>query len=197
MIKTNRTLIRPAQARQQYWAASIADAMRRKPGLIAFGEARDGPTTEESVTAFTTAPLASRPCTRSACRKPPGARSWPSVQTSRAGIGIELIELTRCFVAQILVFKIGGGRVAVPEHLVFDAAHLGPMEQRIFDWSDRRNDPEMMENLLDCLDEPDRICSGGASPEHRAPNPMASRTVKAKPPCPGLSNFIPIGQNCD
>jgi hypothetical protein len=71
------------------------------------------------------------------------------------------------------------------------------MEQRIFDWSDRRDDPEMMENLLDCLDGADLICSGGTSPEHRASNPRASRTVKAKPLCRGLSNFIPIGQNCD
>ena len=52
--RTNKTPIRPAQQRQQYWATSVADAMCRKPGLVAFGEARDGPTIAEAVTVVTT-----------------------------------------------------------------------------------------------------------------------------------------------
>jgi toxin co-regulated pilus biosynthesis protein T len=54
MINTNTTLVRLDQERRQYLAASVADAMRRKPSPVAFGEARDGPTIEEAVTVVTT-----------------------------------------------------------------------------------------------------------------------------------------------
>lgn len=104
------------------WAACVANAMRRKPGLIVIGEARDGPTIEGLVTAVTTGhPSISTMHTIGVSETVRRAIMAISPD-QRAGIGVDLIDVSRCFITQLLVPKIGGGRVAIREYLVFDAA---------------------------------------------------------------------------
>ncbi|WP_174502088.1 type IV pilus twitching motility protein PilT [Acidiphilium sp. C61] len=116
------------------WAASVANAMRRKPGLIVIGEARDGPTIEGLVTAVTTG----HPCISTMHTIGVSETVRRAIMAispdQRAGIGVDLIDVARCFITQLLVPKIGGGRIAVREYLVFDAALRrriieAPMEQ--------------------------------------------------------------------
>lgn len=103
------------------WAACVANAMRRKPGMILIGEARDAPTIEGCVTAAMTGHgvMSTMHTIGVAETLRRAIMALPADQ--RASIAIDLMEMSSMYVTQLLVPRVGGGRCAVREYIKFDA----------------------------------------------------------------------------
>ncbi len=103
------------------WAACVANAMRRKSDAIVIGEGRDGPTIEGCIMAGMTGHrVYSTMHTMGAAETIRRAiMAFPPDQ--REAIAIDMIEIAAMFMTQLLVPRLGGGRIAVREYIVFDA----------------------------------------------------------------------------
>lgn len=104
------------------WAACVANAMRRKPDVMIIGEARDAATIEGVVLAANTGHgvITTMHTVGVAETVRRAIMAIPADQ--RAGVGVDLIDISNFYITQLLVPKIGGGRVPVREYMVFDAA---------------------------------------------------------------------------
>lgn len=98
----------------------IREAMRRAPKLIVFGELRD----EETIRAAVEASLTGHSVCGTVHAKNVAAvfrrliSRFP--ESERATAIFDIIETVRCIVAQRLVPRVGGGRIAVREYLAID-----------------------------------------------------------------------------
>jgi defect-in-organelle-trafficking protein DotB len=119
-----RTHLRPRQGdadEHSIFAHAVRGALRRHPTIIMVGEARDKATIEATVTAsltghvvYTTIHTIGVPETiaRMLSEFPHGERK------ARA---IDIMNVLRMVVTQILVPRIGGGKVSLREYMIFDA----------------------------------------------------------------------------
>ncbi|NDE89698.1 MAG: ATPase [Alphaproteobacteria bacterium] len=102
------------------FAAGVRNALRRKPNIILVGEARDKETVAAAIEAGQTGHLVY--ATTHTIGVAATVRRLVSVFDSgeRLERAYALIETTRLIVTQALVPRVGGGRVAVREFLIFD-----------------------------------------------------------------------------
>ncbi len=102
------------------FAAGVRNALRRKPNIILVGEARDRETVSAAIEAGQTGHLVY--ATTHTIGVAATVRRLVSVFDSgeRLERAYALIESTRLIVTQALVPRVGGGRVALREFLIFD-----------------------------------------------------------------------------
>ncbi|MBY0428072.1 MAG: Flp pilus assembly complex ATPase component TadA [Alphaproteobacteria bacterium] len=102
------------------FAAGVRNALRRKPNIILVGEARDRETVSAAIEAGQTGHLVY--ATTHTIGVAATVRRLVSVFDSgeRLERAYALIESTRLIVTQALVPRVGGGRVALREYLIFD-----------------------------------------------------------------------------
>lgn len=102
------------------FAAGVRNALRRKPNIILVGEARDRETVTAAIEAGQTGHLVYS--TVHTIGVAATVRRTVSVfdPAERAERAYALMETLRMIVTQVLVPKVGGGRVGLREYLVFD-----------------------------------------------------------------------------
>lgn len=102
------------------FAAGVRNALRRKPNIILVGEARDRETVTAAIEAGQTGHLVYS--TLHTIGVAATVRRIVSVfdPAERAERSYALMETLRMIVTQVLVPKVGGGRIGLREHLVFD-----------------------------------------------------------------------------
>lgn len=101
---------------------AIRNALRRKPSVILVGEARDRETIENAIRAAQTGhAVYSTVHTIGAAET---VRRMIAVfpEQEQSGRGYDLIDCLRAVLTQILVRRVGGGRIALREHLIVDGA---------------------------------------------------------------------------
>ncbi len=116
------------------FAAGVRNALRRKPNIILVGEARDRETVSAAIEAGQTGHLVyatTHTIGVAATVRRLVSTFDPGERTERA---FALMETMRLIVTQALVPRVGGGRVAVREYMIFDdhiREHLleTPLEQ--------------------------------------------------------------------
>ena len=102
------------------FAAGVRNALRRKPNIILVGEARDRETMSAAIEAGQTGHLVYT--TVHTVGVAATVRRVISVfePTERSERAFALMETLRMIVTQVLVPKVGGGRIGLREYLVFD-----------------------------------------------------------------------------
>ena len=102
------------------FAAGVRNSLRRKPNIILVGEARDRETVSAAIEAGQTGHLVY--ATTHTIGVAATVRRLVSVFDSgeRLERAYALIETTRLIVTQALVPRVGGGRIALREYLIFD-----------------------------------------------------------------------------
>lgn len=116
------------------WAACVANAMRRKPDTMVIGEARDGATIEGVVLAANTGHGVMSTMHTIGVAETVRRAIMAISPDQRAGVGVDLIDISNLYISQLLVPKIGGGRVPIREFMIFDDSARrriikSPMEQ--------------------------------------------------------------------
>lgn len=111
----------PGETEDDLWNKCIKNAMRRKPTLIIVGEAREKATIRSCIAAALTGHLVFS--TIHTIGVPETIRRILAVYPGeeRRGVAIDLIECMNMVVTQILVPRIGGGKAALREYVVFDS----------------------------------------------------------------------------
>jgi defect-in-organelle-trafficking protein DotB len=102
------------------FAAGVRNALRRKPAIILVGESRDRETVAAAIEAGQTGHLVFS--TAHTTGVAATIRRMVSVfdPAERTERGFALMETMRLIVTQVLVPKIGGGRIGLREYMVFD-----------------------------------------------------------------------------
>jgi defect-in-organelle-trafficking protein DotB len=102
------------------FAAGVRNALRRKPNIIMVGEARDRETVSAAIEAGQTGHLVYS--TTHTVGVAATVRRLVSVfeTAERLERAYALMETTRLIVTQALVPRVGGGRIALREYLIFD-----------------------------------------------------------------------------
>ena len=102
------------------WASAVSNALRRAPKIIVIGEARDRATFEAIIQASLTGHLSMS--TMHTIGVPESIRRalmfFPG--SERRGISIDLLECLNLLVTQLLLPRVGGGKVGCREFMVFD-----------------------------------------------------------------------------
>lgn len=117
------------------WAYAIRNALRRKPSMIVLGEMRDRPTIEAGIEGALTGHLLLS--TLHTIGVPETIRRLVMVfdPSERRTIAVDLLQVLNLVVTQLLVDKVGGGKQAVREYMVFDAAVRRELENMpVDDW---------------------------------------------------------------
>jgi defect-in-organelle-trafficking protein DotB len=113
------------------WDYCIRNALRRKPAMVLIGEARDRATISGCIKAGTTGHLVMTTMHTEGVAETVSRALLPFKDEERRAIAADLLRSMNLCVTQLLLPKIGGGRVAVREYLVFDRkvrAALGGIE---------------------------------------------------------------------
>lgn len=97
----------------------VRNAMRRKPTIIVIGEARDKATIEAAVEAGLTGHLVFSTMHTIGVGETLRRAVMPFPDDSRRGMAVDIMESLRMIVTQLLLPRIGGGRVACREFMVF------------------------------------------------------------------------------
>lgn len=102
------------------WALAVANALRRKPDIIIIGEARDRDTIKACVEASLTGHLLLS--TMHTIGVPETVRRvmMPFHGAEQRSIASDFLECINMVVTQLLLPRVGGGKVAVREFMVFD-----------------------------------------------------------------------------
>lgn len=110
------------KSQESLFAYSVRNSLRRAPDIIIIGETRDRATAEASIQAAETGHLLySTMHTNGVPETIRRALMWfPGEE--RHSIAIDLMEVMRMIITQILVPRKGGGMIACREYMVFDAA---------------------------------------------------------------------------
>ncbi len=125
------------------WTHCLRNALRRKPSTIILGEARDRYTIEGCVLAALSGHLTVS--TLHTIGVPATFRRlvMPFPAGERATISIDLLQVLNLVVTQTLHPRIGGGKVAVREFLVFDRSVRRALEE-----ADHDHWPAMLRAML-------------------------------------------------
>lgn len=104
------------------WSYCVRNALRRKPSIILVGEARDRATIQAALEAALTGHLVLTTLHTIGVAETIRRLLMPFARDERDTVGIDLLQVLNLVVTQILVRDRQGGRVAIREFLVFDAA---------------------------------------------------------------------------
>lgn len=117
------SMLRPRDGRDEHaiWAYAIRNALRRKPSMIVLGEMRDRATIEAGIEGALTGHLLLS--TLHTIGVPETIRRLVMVfdPSERRTIAVDLLQVLNLIVTQLLVERVGGGKVAVREYMLFDA----------------------------------------------------------------------------
>jgi defect-in-organelle-trafficking protein DotB len=102
------------------WSHAVYNALRRKPTIIIVGEARDKATIEAVIQGALTGHLIMS--TMHTMGVPETIRRALVVfsASERRGVAVDLLESLNMVVNQLLLDRVGGGKVAVREFMIFD-----------------------------------------------------------------------------
>lgn len=113
----------------------VRNALRRKPTIILIGEARDKSTIQASVEAALTGHLLYTTMHTIGVAETLRRAVMPFPGSERRSIAVDIMESLRMIVTQILVPKVGGGKVGCREYMVFDdKARFRLLETDVDDW---------------------------------------------------------------
>ncbi|WP_315921694.1 type IV pilus twitching motility protein PilT [Mesorhizobium sp. SP-1A] len=126
------------------FAYCVRNALRRKPTIILIGEARDKATIEASVEAGLTGHLVYTTMHTIGVAETLRRAIIPFPEGSRRAMGVDIMESMRMIVTQLLLPKIGGGKVGCREFMVF-----GPkVRDRFLNEKDVDSWPRLARRLL-------------------------------------------------
>lgn len=126
------------------FAYCVRNALRRKPTIILIGEARDKATIEASVEAGLTGHLVYTTMHTIGVAETLRRAIIPFPEASRRAMAVDIMESLRMCVTQLLVPKIGGGKVGIREFMVF-----GPkVRDRFLNEKDVDSWPRLARRLL-------------------------------------------------
>lgn len=116
-------MLRPREGRDEHtiWAYAIRNALRRKPSMIVLGEMRDRPTIEAGIEGALTGHLLLSTLHTIGVPETMRRLVMPFDPSERRTIAVDLLQVLNLIVTQLLVDRIGGGKVAVREFMLFDA----------------------------------------------------------------------------
>jgi len=101
------------------FAYAVRNALRRKPTIIVIGEARDKATIEASVEAALTGHLLFSTMHTIGVGETLRRAVMPFPDDTRRSMAVDIMESLRMIVTQLLIPKVGGGKVACREYMVF------------------------------------------------------------------------------
>lgn len=125
-------------AGESEWAIAVANALRRKPDIIIIGEARDRDTIRACIEASLTGHMLLS--TMHTIGVPETVRRvmMPFHGAEQRAVASDFLECINMVVTQLLLPKVGGGKVAVREFMVFDRkAKADLMGLEIEEWPSR------------------------------------------------------------
>ncbi len=130
-------MLRPRDSKDEaaIWAYAIRNALRRKPSMIVLGEMRDRPTIEAGIEGSLTGHLLLS--TLHTIGVPETIRRLVMVfdPSERRTIAVDLLQVLNLVVTQLLVDKVGGGKQAVREYMLFDSKVRRELENSpVDDW---------------------------------------------------------------
>ncbi len=132
------------------FAYCVRNALRRKPTIILIGEARDKATIQASVEAALTGHLLYSTMHTIGVAETLRRAVMPFPGDERRSIAVDIMETMRMIVTQILLPRVGGGKVACREYMIFDDDVRETMlNAEIDDW------PKVARRLLT-----ERSCTG-------------------------------------
>lgn len=102
------------------FAYCVRNALRRKPTIIMIGESRDKATIQASVEAALTGHVLYSTMHTIGVPETLRRAVMPFPGDERRSMGIDIMETLRMVVTQILVPKVGGGKVGCREYMIFD-----------------------------------------------------------------------------
>jgi defect in organelle trafficking protein DotB len=102
------------------FAYCVRNALRRKPTIILIGEARDKATIQSCVEAALTGHVLYSTMHTIGVAETLRRAVMPFPGDERRAMAVDILETLRMIVTQILLPKVGGGKVACREYLVFD-----------------------------------------------------------------------------
>jgi len=104
---------------QAIFAYCVRNALRRKPTIIVIGEARDRATIQAAVEASLTGHLLFSTMHTIGVGETLRRAVMPFPDDTRRAMGIDIMESLRMIVTQLLIPRVGGGKVACREFMVF------------------------------------------------------------------------------
>ena len=102
------------------WSHCIRNSLRRKPSMIILGEARDRHTIEGCVQASLSGHLTISTLHTIGVPETFRRLVMPFPGPERATISVDLLQVLNMVVTQILVKRVGGGKQALREFMIFD-----------------------------------------------------------------------------
>ena len=102
------------------FAYCVRNALRRKPSIILIGEARDKATIQSCVEAALTGHVLYSTMHTIGVAETLRRAVMPFPGDERRGMAVDILETMRMVVTQILLPKVGGGKTACREYLIFD-----------------------------------------------------------------------------
>lgn len=125
------------------FAYCVRNALRRKPTIIMIGEARDKATIEASIEASLTGHVLYTTMHTIGVPETLRRAVMPFPGEERGSIAVDIMESLRMIVTQVLIPRVGGGKVGCREYMVFDPDTRAKMlEYPIDDW------PKIIRRLL-------------------------------------------------
>lgn len=112
--------LKPRDSDESQWAYAARNSLRRKPTIIILGEARDAETIEEAVKISQEGHLTYSTMHTNSVAETINRAINVFPHEVRDRMSIDLMGALRMIVVQILVPKVGGGKVACREFIVFD-----------------------------------------------------------------------------
>lgn len=105
---------------ESLFAYAVRNALRRKPTIILIGEARDRATIQASVEAALTGHLLFTTMHTIGVGETLRRAVTPFPGSERRGIAVDIMESLRMVVTQVLLPRVGGGKVGCREFMIFD-----------------------------------------------------------------------------
>ena len=127
------------------WGYCIRNSLRRKPSTIILGEARDRHTIEGCIQAALSGHLTVSTLHTIGVPETFRRLVMPFPAAERATISVDLMQVLNLVVTQLLLRRVGGGKVAIREYMVFDAGVRRSLEDVPPD-----NWPKMLRQMLSC-----------------------------------------------
>lgn len=117
------------------FAYCVRNALRRKPSIIMIGEARDKATIEACVEAALTGHVVYSTVHSIGVAETMRRLVRPFPADQQRGIAVDLMEAIRGVVTQVLRPRVGGGKVALREYMIFtDEVRADLLKAEIEDW---------------------------------------------------------------
>jgi defect-in-organelle-trafficking protein DotB len=134
------------------FAYCVRNALRRKPSIIMIGEARDKATIQASVEAALTGHVLYSTMHTIGVAETLRRAIMPFPGDERRSMAVDIMETMRLSVTQILLPKVGGGKVGCREYMIFDEKSRNKfLDEEVDEW------PQLARRLLE-----ERKCEGSS-----------------------------------